>query len=94
MISLVQQKKKSINFSKENTKFCATLHCNGDEGCFYANKTETYKFKVKTNTSWYNVCLGNISQDFTKDKQSEIYLTGTVYDFSVDHSSIKKRNID
>ena len=90
----MQQKKKGINFSKENAKFCATLHCNGDEGYLHANKTEIYKFKAKTNTSSYNVCLGTISQDFTKDKQSEIYLTGTVYDFSVDHSSIKKSNID
>ena len=28
-----------------------------------------------------------------KDEQSEISLNGTVYDFSVDHSSIKKEYI-
>ena len=28
-----------------------------------------------------------------KDKQSEISLNGTVYDFSVDHCSIKKEDI-
>ena len=31
--------------------------------------------------------------DFTKDEQSESSLNGTVYDFSVDHSSVKKENI-
>ena len=34
--------------------------------------------------------LGSISQDFTKDEQSEHSLNGIVYNFSVDHSSIKK----
>ena len=34
--------------------------------------------------------LGSISQDFTKDEQSENSLNGIVYNFSVDHSSIKK----
>ena len=51
------------------------------------------RFKAKDNIRWYNFCLGNASQDFTKDEQSEISLNGTVYDFSVDHSSIKKEDI-
>ena len=32
-------------------------------------------------------------KDFTKDEQSEISLNSTVYDFSVDHSSIEKEDI-
>ena len=51
------------------------------------------RFKAKDNISWYNFCLGNVSQDFTKDEQSEISLNGTMYHFSVDHSSIKKEDI-
>ena len=31
--------KNSINFSKANTKFCLSLHYNGDESYFYINKT-------------------------------------------------------
>ena len=38
----------------------------------------------------FNFCLGNVSKDFTKDEQSAITLSGTVYDFSVDYRSIKK----
>ena len=87
------EKKISFNFSKANTRFSISLHCNGDESCFYVNKTEIYKFKAKYNISWYNFCLGSISKDFTKDEQSEIYLSNTVYDFSVDYSSVKKENI-
>ena len=91
MVALVQQKEISINFSKANTKFCLSLHSNGDDSCLYVNKTEICKFKGKDNISWYNFCLGSVSQDFTKDQQSEIALIGAVYDLSVEHSSIKKR---
>ena len=59
----------------------------------YVNKTEIYKFKAKDNIGWHNFCLGSISKDFTKDEQCKISLNGTLYDFSVDHSSIKKENI-
>ena len=38
-----------------------------------------------------NSCLGSVSNNFTKDEQSEISLNGTVYDFSIDHISLKKR---
>ena len=41
----------------------------------------------------YNFCLGSVSQGFAKDKQSKISLNGTVCNFSVDHSSIKKEDI-
>ena len=36
--------------------------------------------------SWYKICLGSVSKDFTKDEQSEISLNGAVYDFPVAHS--------
>ena len=42
--------------------------------------------------SWYNFCLRSVSKDFTKDEQGEISLNGTVHNFSVGHSSIKKIN--
>ena len=59
----------------------------------YVNKTEIDKFKAKDNIIWYNFCLRSVSKDFAKDEEHEIYLNGTVYDFSVDHSSIKKEDI-
>ena len=55
------------------------------------NKTEICKFKVCGNILWYQFCLGSISKDFTKDEMGEIYLNSTVYEFSVDHSSIQKK---
>ena len=70
-----------------------SLYYNGDESYLYANKTKICKFTMKDNISWYNFYLGSISKDFIQDKQKEISLNGTVYDFSVNHSSIKKEKI-
>ena len=91
MIALLQQKKNSINFSKTNTKLCLILHYNGDESYLYVYKTEICKFKANNNINWYNFYLGSISKDFTKDELSEISLNGTAYNFSVGHSSLKKK---
>ena len=52
MIALVQNKKNNITFSKGKTKFCLSLHCNGDEGYLHVNKTEICKFKVDDNITW------------------------------------------
>ena len=72
------EKEICIDFNKENTKFCLSLHYNGHECYLYVNKTEICKFKAKNNISWYNFCWESVSQDFTKDEQSEISLNGTV----------------
>ena len=42
-----------------------------------------YKFKAAGNMSWYNFCLGSVSQDFTKDDQSEISLNDTMYGLTI-----------
>ena len=70
------------------------LNYNGDESYLYVIKTYICKLKAEDNISWYNFCLGSVSQDFTKDEQSEMFLNDTVYDFSVDHTSIKKEDIN
>ena len=82
------EKEFSINFCKANTKFCLSSHYNGDESYFCVSKTEIFKFKANDKIIWYIFCLGSTSKDFNKDEQSENSLNGTVYDFSVDHSSI------
>ena len=67
-----------------------SLLYNGDKSYLYLNKTKICKFKAKDFISWYNLFLGIISKDFTKNEQSETSLNGTVNSFSVDHSSIEK----
>ena len=49
--------------------------------------------KVNNIISWYNICSESISKVSTKDEQREISLNGIIYDFSVDHSSTKKKDI-
>ena len=92
MIALMQRK-LSNNVREANTKFCLNLHYNGGESYLYVSKTEIYEFNARDNISWHNICLSSTSKGFTKDEQSEISVNGNVYDFSVDHSSIKKEDI-
>ena len=51
------------------------------------------KFKANDDIIWKNFCLGDVSKDFTKDEKSGISLNSTAFDFSVDHSLIKKKSI-
>ena len=85
------EKKISFNFSKANTKFCLISHYNDDESYSYVNKI--CKIKANNNISWYNLHFLSVSIDFKKDEQSKISLNGTVYDFSVGQSSMKKEGI-
>ena len=57
----------------------------------YVNRTEIYKFKATDDISWFNFCL--VSDQKILQKMSSVSLNGTVYDFSVNHSSIFKKNI-
>ena len=45
--SLTAEKMDSINFTKENTKFCLSLHYNGANSYLFANGTEIIKLKQK-----------------------------------------------
>ena len=74
----------SINFTKNNTKFCLSFHCNGANSNLFANGTEIIKFKAKdSEIVAYPLCLGKISRDFSKDNMKKTGLKGSVYDFSV-----------
>ena len=86
MVVLVQQEKKIVKQIQDFT-YVYILRFTA----MYIK--QIFKFKAKDNISWYNFCLGSKSKDFTKNEQSEISLNGTVYDFSVSHSSIKKEDI-
>ena len=86
MVVLVQQEKKLVKQIQDFT-YVYILRFTA----MYIK--QIFKFKAKDNISWYNFCLGSKSKDFTKNEQSEISLNGTVYDFSVSHSSIKKEDI-
>ena len=53
---------------------------------------EIYNILTHYNILLYEFSLKSISRDFTKDNQREIFLNGTVYDFSVNYKAMKKED--
>ena len=92
--TLTAEKLDSINFTKENTKFCLSLHYNGANSYLFVNGTETIKFKAKdSEITAYPLRLGNISKDQTVDNMKKTGLKGYVYDSSVDYDAIAVSDI-
>ena len=92
--TLSAEKLDSINFTKENTKFCLSLHCNGADSYLFVNGTEIIKFKSKdSEITPYPLSLGNISKDWSIDNMKITSLQGCVYDFSLDYDAIAVSDI-
>ena len=91
--SLAAEKLCSINFTKENTKFCLILHYNEASIYLFVNGTEIIKFKAKDpEVATYLLYLGNISKDWSVDNLKKTGLR-YVYDFSVDYDAIAVSDI-
>ena len=87
--ALSAEKLYSINFTKEKTKFCLSLHYNGANSYLFVNSTEIIKFKAKdSEINSYELCLGNISKDCSVDNMKKTSRASFVYDFSVDYDAI------
>ena len=87
--SLTAEKMYSINFTKDSTKFCLSLHYNGANSYLFVNGTEIIKFKAKdSNIVVSPLCLGNISKDCSTDNIIKSSFTGYVYDFSVGYDAV------
>ena len=73
--TLTAEKLYSINFTKENTKFCLSLQYNGADSYLFANGTEIIKFKAKdSEITPYPLCLVNISIDWPLDNMKKTSL--------------------
>ena len=84
----------SINFSKDNIKFCLSLHYNGANSYLFVNGTEIIKFKTKDSEIVASpLCLGKISKDWSTDNLRKSSFTGYVYDFSVGYDAIDVNDI-
>ena len=92
--SLSDEKMYLINFTKVNTQFCLSLHYNGDDSYLFVNGTEIIKFKAKDSMIIpNNLCLGNVSTDFSASNMKKTRFNGYIYDFSIDYDSIDIDNI-
>ena len=79
----------SINFTKVNTKFCLSLHYNGANSYLFVNDAEIYIFAAKDSEIVpNNLCLGNVSKDFSASNMKKTGFNDYFYDFSVDYDSI------
>ena len=75
--SLTAEKLYPINFTKEYTKFCLSLHCNGANSYLFVNGTEIIRFKAKnSNIVARPLCSGNISKDCSTDNMRKSSFTG------------------
>ena len=84
----------SVNFTKENTNFCLSLHYNKTNSYLFVNGTGIIKFKAKdSEITPYPLCLGNISKDWSVDNMKKTELKVCVYDFSVDYDAISVDDI-
>ena len=77
------------NFTDPGRKFILSLHYNGDNSYLFGHGREELKFKTKTDQIINkNLCLGNLSYDWTKDQSTKTSLYGNIYDFVVDYKAI------
>ena len=85
----------STNFTKANTKFCLSLHYNGANSYLFVNGIEIHKFTAKdSEINPYNLCLGNISKDFSASNIKKTRFNGYVYDFGIDHNPSSTDSIE
>ena len=71
-----------------------SFHYNGADSYLYVNGTEIIKFKVKdSEINPYELCLGNISKDWSVDNMKKTGLKVYVYDFSVDYDYVPVSDI-
>ena len=92
--SLSAEKLYSINFTKINTKFYLSLHCNGANSYLFVNGIEIHKFTAKdSEIVRNNLCLGNVSKDFSASNMKKTGFNGHTFDFSVIYDAIDVDNI-
>ena len=77
--TLYAEKVCNQNFSQASKKFVLSLHDNGGNSYLFVNGKEELKFNAKTNqTIKENLCLGNLSNDWTRDESTKTYLYGNI----------------
>ena len=74
--NLTAEKMYSINFTVTK-KICLNLHYNGANSYLFVNDKEIYEFKAKdSEIVTTQLCLGNISKDWSADNMKKLDLLG------------------
>ena len=92
--SLTGEKMYLINFTKVDTKFCLSLHYNKANSYLFVNGKEIHKFLAKDSMIVpNNLCLGNVSKDFSASNMKKTGCNGYIYDFTVGYDPIAINDI-
>ena len=79
----------SQNFTQSSKKFILSLHYNGNDSYLFLNGIQELKFKAKHyQIISEELCLGNLSGEWTKSESEKTGLYGNIYDFVVDYKTI------
>ena len=87
-MTLYAEKIYSQNFTQPNKKFVLHLHYN--DSYLFINGKQELKFKAKPVQSIKEqLCIGNLSTQWTTSESEKTGLYGNIYDFIVDYKRIK-----
>ena len=77
------------NFTDPRKKFVLSLHYNGDNSYLFVNGRQELKFKAKNDQIISKkICLGNLSDQWTRSESEKTGLYRNIYDFVVDFKQI------
>ena len=89
-MTLYAEKIYSQNFTQPNKKFVLSLHYNDNDSYLFINGKRELKFKAKPGQSIKEqLCIGNLSNQWTTSESEKAGLYGNIYDFIVDYKRIK-----
>ena len=87
--TLYAEKIYSQNFTQSSKKFILSLHYNGNDSYLFVNGRQELKFKAKDDQLIIDkLCLGSLSNEWTKSESEKTRLYGNIYDFVVDYKAI------
>ena len=77
------------NFTDPGKTFILSLHYNGDDSYLFLNGRQELKFKCKTDQLVKEqLCIGNLSDQWTTSESEKTGLYGSIYGFVVDYEQI------
>ena len=77
------------NFTYLGKKFMLSLYYNGDDSYLFVNGRQELKFKTKTDQLVKeNLCIGNLSDQWTTSESENTGIYGKIYDIVVDYEKL------
>ena len=77
------------NFTEPDVRFVLSLHYNSDDSYLFVNGRQELMFKSKTDQLvTEELCIGNLSDQWTASESEKTGLYGNIYDFVVDYEQI------